>query len=389
MTNKLCWQERMAHIAALATLVAINQALASAQDIQYRGDPNAEKRMTLLLKDWDPKPMLHASSHEVPRAKFYVIDIHNHVNDAGGVHGADVAPSEVVRGMDQANVKTVVILTGMWGEKLQGVLDKMVKPYPDRFVVFAQMDWSKIDDPNFSAEMVAQLDDAVKRGARGLKVLKDWGLGVKDKSGKLVPIDDPRMDPVWEECGKLGIPVAIHSTDPEAFFTPTDARNERYEELMHNPSWSFYGAAFPAKQQLLEQRNHVVAKHPHTTFVALHVANWPENLDTVSDWLRQYPNMYVELGARQAELGRQPRRAAKFFAEFQDRILFGTDSEPVPAVYANYFRWLETGDEYFPYSGYPGQGRWMIYGMELPDSILEKVYHKNAEKIFAMYRGEN
>lgn len=389
MTKKLCWQERMAHIAALATLVAINQASASAQDIQYRGDPNAEKRMTLLLKDWDPKPMLHASSHEVPRAKFYVIDIHNHVNDAGGVHGADVAPSEVVRGMDQANVKTVVILTGMWGERLQGVLDKMVKPYPDRFVVFAQMDWSKIDDPNFSAEMVAQLDDAAKRGARGLKVLKDWGLGVKDKSGKLVPIDDPRMDPVWEECGKLGIPVAIHSTDPEAFFTPTDAKNERYEELMHNPSWSFYGAVFPAKQQLLEQRNHVVAKHPHTTFVALHVANWPENLDTVSDWLRQYPNMYVELGARQAELGRQPRRASKFFAEFQDRILFGTDSEPVPTVYANYFRWLETGDEYFPYSGYPGQGRWMIYGMELPDSILEKVYHKNAEKIFAMYRGEN
>jgi uncharacterized protein len=265
----------------------------------------------------------------------------------------------------------------------------MVKPYPDRFVVFAQMDWSKIDDPNFSAEMVAQLDDAVKRGARGLKVLKDWGLGVKDKRGKLLPIDDPRMDPVWEECGNLGIPVAIHSTDPEAFFTPTDAKNERYEELMHNPSWSFYGAAFPAKQQLLEQRNHVVAKHPHTTFVALHVANWPENLDTVSDWLRQYPNMYVELGARQPELGRQPRRAAKFFAEFQDRILFGTDSEPVPAVYANYFRWLETADEYFPYSGYPGQGRWMIYGMELPDSILEKVYHKNAEKIFAMYRGEN
>jgi predicted TIM-barrel fold metal-dependent hydrolase len=389
MTNKLCWRECMAHIAALATLVAINQASASAQDIQYRGDPNAEKRMTLLLKDWDPKPMLHASSHEVPRAKFYVIDIHNHVNDAEGVHGADVAPSEVVRGMDQANVKTVVILTGMWGEKLQGVLDKMVKPYPDRFVVFAQMDWSKIDDPNFSAEMVAQLDDAVKRGARGLKVLKDWGLGVKDKRGKLLPIDDPRMDPVWEECGNLGIPVAIHSTDPEAFFTPTDARNERYEELMHNPSWSFYGTAFPTKQQLLEQRNHVVAKHPHTTFVALHVANWPENLDTVSDWLRQYPNMYVELGARQAELGRQPHRAAKFFAEFQDRILFGTDSEPVPAVYANYFRWLETADEYFPYSGYPGQGRWMIYGMELPDSILEKVYHKNAEKIFAMYRGEN
>jgi predicted TIM-barrel fold metal-dependent hydrolase len=388
MTNKPYFKRWLTQSVALAALVAASHAPALGQDIQYREDPEAAKRMTLLLKDWDPTPMLHVPSHEVPRAKFYVIDVHNHVNDAGGVHGADVPAAEVVKGMDQANVRKIVILTGMWGEKLQGVLDKMVKPYPDRFVVFAQMDWSKIGDPNFSAEMVAQLDDAVKRGARGLKVLKDWGLGVKDKSGNLVPIDDPRMDPVWEECGRLGIPVAIHSTDPEAFFTPTDAKNERYEELMRNPSWSFYGSEFPSKQKLLEERNHIVAKHPNTTFVALHVANWPENLAAVSEWLREYPNMYVELGARQAELGRQPRRAAKFFAEFQDRILFGTDSEPVPEVYANYFRWLETADEYFPYSGYPGQGRWMIYGMELPDSILEKVYHKNAEKIFATYHGD-
>ncbi len=388
MTNKMRLLCRLLPIVAMTVVGAMIHPAAFGQDIQYKEDPDAEKRMTLLLKDWDPKPMLHTAAHEVPRAKFYVIDIHNHVNDAGGVHGDDVPAAEVVKGMDRANVKTVVILTGMWGEKLQGVLDKMVKPYPDRFVVFAQMDWSKIDDPNFSTEMVAQLDDAVKRGARGLKVLKDWGLGVKDKSGKLVPIDDPRMDPVWEECGRLGIPVAIHSTDPEAFFTPTDAKNERYEELMHNPSWSFYGSAFPDKATLLEERNHIVAKHPKTTFIALHVANWPENLDAVSEWLRKYPNMYVELGAREAELGRQPRRAGAFFAEFQDRILFGTDSEPVPEMYANYFRWLQTDDEYFPYWGYPGQGRWMIYGMGLPDGILEKVYHGNAEKIFAMYHGE-
>lgn len=378
---------RVARILALLAVAVTAAAASVAQDIQYKEDPDAAKRMTLLLKDWDPKPMLHLKAHELSRAKFYVIDVHNHVNDAAGVHGAQVPAAGVVKGMDQANVRTVVILTGLWGEKLQAVLDKMVKPYPDRFVVFAQMDWSKIDDANFSAEMVAQLDDAVKRGARGLKVLKDWGLGVKDKSGKFVAIDDPRMDPVWEECGRLGIPVAIHSTDPEAFFTPTDARNERYEELMHNPSWSFYGPGIPDKLTLLEQRNRVFARHPKTTFIALHVANWPENLDAVSDWLKRYPNMYVEFGAREAELGRQPRRAAKFFSEFQDRILFGTDSEPVPEVYGNYFRWLETDDEYFPYSGYPGQGRWMIYGMELPDNILEKVYHRNAEQIFAQFRG--
>jgi predicted TIM-barrel fold metal-dependent hydrolase len=359
------------------------------QEIKYSQDPDAAKHMTLLLKDFDPKSMLHSSVHEVPRAKFPVIDVHNHVNDAGGVHGEEIAPAEVVRRMDKANVQKIVILTGMWGDKLQGVLDKMVKPYPDRFIVFAQYDWSKIDDPNFSAEMVAQLDDAVRRGARGLKVLKDLGLGVKDRSGKFVAIDDPRLDPVWEECGRLGIPVAIHSTDPEAFFTPIDAHNERYEELISNPTWSFYGPQFPSKETLLAERNHVFEKHPHTTFIALHVANWPENLDAVSGWLDKYPNMYVEFGAREAEMGRQPLRARKFFLDYQDRILFGTDSEPEEAMYANYFRWLETADEYFPYWGYPGQGRWEIYGMELPDGVLEKVYHKNAEKVFAQFKGSH
>jgi len=376
--------------ALLLILVTVaGLTLALSQEIKYSQDPAAAKRMTLLLKDYDPKSMLHVPSHEVPRAKFPVIDVHNHVNDAGGVHGEEIPPAEVIRRMDAANVKKIVILTGMWGDKLQGLIDKMVKPYPDRFMVFAQMDWSKINDPSFSQEMVQQLDDAVRRGARGLKILKDLGLGVRDSSGKLIPVDDPRLDPVWEECGRLGIPVAIHTSDPEAFFTPTDKNNERYEELMTNPSWSFHGAKFPSKQTLLDQEHHVFVKHPHTTFLALHVANWPENLDAVSSWLDKYPNMYVEFGAREAELGRQPRRARKFFLDYQDRIMFGTDSDPEEAMYANYFRWLETPDEYFAYAGYPGQGRWEIYGMELPDNVLEKVYNKNAEKIFAQFKGVN
>jgi uncharacterized protein len=370
-------------------IVVSTLRLAKSQEIQFRPDPSAAKRMTLLLKDFEPKSMLHASAHEVPRAKFPVIDVHNHVNDAQGVREEQIPAAELVRRMDRANVRKIVILTGMWGEKLQSVLDKMVKPYPDRFMVFTQMDWSKINEPDFSQEMVAQLEDAVHRGARGLKILKDLGLGIRDRSGKLVAVDDARMDPVWEECGRLRIPVAIHTSDPEAFFTPIDGRNERYEELMENPTWSFYGPKFPSKETLLAQRNHAIEKHPRTTFIALHVANWPENLDAVSAWLDKYPNMYVEFGAREAELGRQPRRAQKFFADYQDRILFGTDAEPVEAMYANYFRWLETTDEYFPYWGYPGQGRWEIYGMALTDSILEKVYHKNAERIFAQFKGMN
>lgn len=359
---------------------------ARSQEIQYKPDPDAARKASLLLKDFEPKAMVHLPVHEVPRARFAVIDIHNHVNDAAGVHGDEIPAAEVVRRMDQANVRQIVILTGMWGAKLQGVIDKMAKPYPGRFIVFAQMDWTRIDDPNFSSEMVAQLNDAVRRGARGLKILKDLGLGVRDRSGKLIAVDDPRLDPVWEECGRLGIPVAIHTSDPEAFFTPVDARNERYEELIANPTWSFYGTRFPDKATLLAQRNHVIEKHPHTTFIALHVANWPENLDEVSAWLDKFPNMYVETGAREAELGRQPRRARKFFLDYQDRILFGTDAEPELEMYANYFRWLETADEYFPYWGYPGQGRWAIYGMELPDSVLEKVYNKNAERIFAQFK---
>lgn len=356
------------------------------EQIGYQRAAGADQNKTLLLKDFHPVSMLHGSAHDVSRAKYYVIDVHNHVNDARGIE-EHMDPRQVVGIMDGANVKTVVILTGMWGEKLQRVLDEMVKPFSGRFVVFTEMDWSKINDPDFSREMVAQLDDSVVRGARGLKILKDLGLGVRGRDGKLIAVDDPRLDPVWEECGRLGIPVAMHISDPEAFFYPVDASNERYEELMEHPDWSFYGPQFPSKESLLEARNRVFARHPNTTFVALHMANWPEKLDYVSELLDRYPNVMVEFGAREAELGRQPRRAREFFLRYQDRVMFGTDNGMSAEMYQNHFRWLETGDEYFDYWGYPGQGRWKIYGMELPDAVLEKVYHLNAEHMFAQFKG--
>ena len=356
------------------------------EQIGYQRAAGADQNKTLLLKDFHPVSMLHGSAHDVSRAKYYVIDVHNHVNDARGIE-EHMDPRQVVGIMDGANVKTVVILTGMWGEKLQRVLDEMVKPFSGRFVVFTEMDWSKINDPDFSREMVAQLDDSVVRGARGLKILKDLGLGVRGRDGKLIAVDDPRLDPVWEECGRLGIPVALHISDPEAFFYPVDASNERYEELMEHPDWSFYGPQFPSKESLLEARNRVFARHPNTTFVALHMANWPEKLDYVSELLDRYPNVMVEFGAREAELGRQPRRAREFFLRYQDRVMFGTDNGMSAEMYQNHFRWLETDDEYFDYWGYPGQGRWKIYGMELPDAVLEKVYHLNAEHMFAQFKG--
>jgi predicted TIM-barrel fold metal-dependent hydrolase len=372
------------------SLLLILVLTASAQNqpqtgqIGYKSAVDAEQKKTILLKDFKPVSMLHAAVHNVDRAKFYVIDVHNHVNDAQGIEER-MPPERVIEVMDKTNVKTVVILTGMWGEKLQKVIDTMVKPYPGRFMVFTQIDWSKIDDPNFGQEMVAQLDDAVARGARGLKLLKDLGLGVRDKTGKLIAVDDPRLDPVWEECGRLGIPVFIHTGDPEAFFHPTDATNERYEELIEHPDWSFYGPQFPSLEQVLEARNRVFAKHPRTTFVSLHMG-WPENLDWVAHMLDQHPNVMAEFGAREAELGRQPRRTRELFLKYQDRIMFGTDNGMDEKMYRNHFRWLETADESFDYWGYPAQGRWEIYGLELPDTVLEKIYHLNAERLFRQFK---
>src|ERR1700737_1461456 len=360
------------------------QSPTQSPEIGYKSAADADQKKTLLLKDFYPTSMLHAPAHKVERAKYYVIDVHNHVNDAQGIE--DPIPlGRVIEVMDSTNVKTIVILTGMWGQKLQRVLETMVKPYPGRFIVFSQIDWSKIDDANFSQEMVAQLDDAVSRGARGLKILKDLGLGVKDKTDKLISVDDPRLDPIFEECGRLGIPVSLHVSDPEAFFHPIDNTHERYEELIAHPDWSFYGPQFPSKVSILEARDRMLARHPHTTFVALHLANWPENLDYVSAELDRYPNMMVEFGAREAELGRNLRRARAIFLKYQDCRLFATDNGMDEEMYRNHFRWLETADEYFDYWGYPGQGRWKIYGMELPDSVLEKIYHFNAERMFRQF----
>jgi len=363
------------------------QSPPSGGEIGYKSAPDAEQKKTLLLRDFHPTSMLHVPVTQIARAKFYVIDVHSHVDDAMGI-GDQMPPADVIRIMDDTNVKTIVILTGLWGEKLQHVIDKMVKPYPGRFIVFTQLDWSKIDDPNFGQEMVAQIDDAVARGARGLKLLKTLGLGVKDKSGKLIKVDDPRFDPVWEECGRLGIPVSIHTGDPEAFFHPIDATNERYEELIEHPDWSFYGPQFPSLRELLEARNRVFARHPHTTFVSLHMG-WPENLDFVAHMLDAYPNVMVEFGAREAELGRQPHRTREFFLKYQDRIMFGTDNSLEDDLYRNNFRWLESTDDYFEPWGYPDQGRWMIYGLGLPDTVLEKIYHLNAERMFSQFKAQS
>jgi len=228
-----------------------------------------------------------------------------------------------------------------------------------------------------------QLEESFQAGAKGLKIHKTLGLGYRFKNGDLMPIDDPKLIPVWQMCAKYDRPVVIHSADPAAFFTPLDRFNERWHELGSHPNWLFHGDEFPSRDEVLAQRNRVFARHPETIFICAHFANNPEDLGAVGRWLDLYPNMYVDIDARISELGRQPYTARKFFLKYQDRIMFGTDTAPDRDAYRMYYRFLESDDEYFdPASGHHRQGFWMIYGLFLPKEVLQKIYHKNAERLF-------
>ena len=336
----------------------------------------------LKLLDWRPKSMLVVKETTVLRPKFPVIDIHNHLRDLSQA-------KHYLEEMDKAGVWKCVSLDAnsrndFYKEQVR-VLHGLAK---DRFLLFFRPDFSRIDEPNFGENEAKRLEEAVRLGCRGLKIAKDLGLTHRDKSGKLVPVDDPRIDPIWAKCGELGIPVMIHVSDPKAFFTPLDQNNERYDELGAHPDWSFYGDQFPEKMEILAQRNRVIARHPETIFIGAHLATLPEELHVVGNWLDVYPNFYVDIDARISELGRQPRTARKFFIKYQDRVMFGTDTPPNAESYRIYYRFLETDDEYFdPAGGHHLQGRWMIYGVYLPDEVLEKIYNKNALKILAMYKG--
>lgn len=339
----------------------------------------------LRLLDWKPKSQMIVSETKIIKPKFPVIDIHNHLGDLDKTEF-------YLEQMDEAGVWICIGLDGYSKDDFfKKHLEVSQSISKERFHIYFSPDFSKIDEPNFGEKEAAKLENAVKMGIRGLKIFKSLGLGYRDKTGELVRVDDPRIDPIWAKCGELGIPVMIHVSDPKAFHTgPVDEYNERYDELAEHPDWSFYGDEYPNKMDILQQRNNVIARHPNTIFIGAHVGNLPEELGTVSMWLEQYPNFYIDINARISELGRQPYTARRFMIKYQDRILFGTDTPPDAEAYRVYYRFLETNDEYFdPTPAHKLQGRWMIYGLYLPDEVLEKIYNINALKIMSMYKGVN
>jgi len=392
----------------LETVVAagVAGALPADRGIQVKSPEGAGKRK-LELSEFQPKSMLHVPESKVPRSRYPVIDVHTHLSfrskSSNGVGlGEDLEfladPATVLPVMDRKNIRTMVNLTGSSGKGLVQAIARFEKPHPQRFLTFTEPLWDQSNRSDYRRVQADAITSASKAGARGLKVLKTLGLYLRENvtDGPLVKIDDSRFDSMWEACGSLGMPVAIHVSDPEAFFLPTDRFNERFEELNNHPDWSFHGKDFPSNAELLEARNRVLARHPKTQFILLHVGNDAENLPYVSECLDRYPNASVELGARIGELGRQPRMAQRFFDRYQDRILFGTDAVPngtdTPQqifgdqLYEIYFRFLETEDEYFDYAPapIPPQGRWRIYGLGLRDEILKKVYQQNAARLLRL-----
>lgn len=342
------------------------------------------------ISQYAPLSKLKVSRTHLPHAKFPVIDVHTHLGFRLSRDPESLA--KYVELMDRQNIAVSISLDSKLGN--EGVHLKFLRPHGDRLMSFAHIDFVGDGDrekpatwacnqPGFVRLTCQQLKAAKSKGICGVKFFKTFGLNVKRANGDLHKIDDPLWFPVWETCGELGLPIIMHTADPMAFFDPIGPKNERFEELLRHPDWSFYGDQFPSRESLLEDRNRVIEKFTDTKFIGAHVANSSEDLAVVGQWLDRYPNLSVEIASRIGELGRQPFTTKAFFETYQDRVLFGTDG-PWPEIRLSYYwRFLESNDEYFPYSEKlpPPQGFWNIYGVGLSDSILEKIYFRNAMQI--------
>ena len=336
----------------------------------------AAPEVNLTFEEYEPKSTLVVPKHPVTRARYPFIDVHNH-QDSQKMTAEQAA--KLVQDMDALNMALMVNLSGDLGEEFLKGQANLVGRYPKRFVQFANLNFRKISEPDFGEQAARQLAEDVKNGARGLKIFKDLGMFVMDKDGSRVHTDDPRIDPVWAKCAELGIPVLIHTGEPSPFWLPWDRFNERWLELKQFPGRRRDSPKFASFEQTIGEQHNLFRKHPKTLFINAHLGWLGNDLGRLSKLMDEMPNMYTEIGAVLHELGRQPRAAREFLIRYQNRVLFGKDSW-APEEYHTYFRTLETADEYFPYYR-KRHAFWRLYGLDLPDEVLKKIYYKNALRI--------
>ena len=303
---------------------------------------------------------------KVERFKFPAIDVHSH-----DYAETDEAVAAWVTLQQQVNVAQTFVLTGETGPAFQKLVAKYAGKYPGRFVMFSGFTTDGIDAPGYGERLRAGLRADVAAGAHGMGELHDKGLGLVRVGEKAYFLDDPRFDPLWDEAGRLHVPVFVHVAEPAAFYEPPNEKND----LRRSANWSLYGKGTPGFQAMLAKFETVLAKHPNTHFVAVHSFNLTNDLGAIATLLSKHPNVDIDFAARMWELARQPYSARRFFLAHTDRILFGTDNDPVPSMYLAHVRQLETQDEWF----WPADAEWWRgYGMGLPDAALKKVYRENA-----------
>ena len=360
----------------LFTLLKIILAILFIGGISYYViDKIQEKNNLMDIEEYSPKSTLIVEENWVKRAKYPFVDVHNHQFDMP-VKNLD----KLVAEMDQLNMGFMINLSGFRGLYLRKSLENIRENAPRRFGLFLNIDFDDIDDANFKQTQVALIDSAAAAGVMGLKVYKSLGLTSRDSEGNRIAVNDPRLDPIWKACGDNNLPVLIHSGEPASFWHPKDKYNERWLELRQKPNRYRDPETNPSFEEVLAEQHDIFRKHPNTIFINAHLGWMGNDLDRLGKHLDTYPNVMTEIGAVLAELGRQPKRARQFFIDYQDRILFGKDSYNVSEYYT-YFRVLETEDEYFDYYR-KRHAHWKMYGLALPDSILQKLYYKNALALF-------
>jgi uncharacterized protein len=330
------------------------------------------------IVDYRPRSTLVTPVHLVRRSKYPAVDFHGHPED---LLDSEEGLAKLGAAMDSLNLRIMLSADNLRGDRLRSVL-AVIRASPtmkDRVRVLAGIDFRNVG-PGWAERAVADLEASIAAGAVGVgEISKSFGLTIKKADGTRLKLDDPELDPVWDACARLGIPVFIHTADPEQFFEPIDYNNERWLELALFPNRRYPPDRFPRFEELMAERDNLFRKHPRTTFVAAHMGWHANDLGRLGKMLDAMPNVYTEVGAVLYDIGRQPRGAHDFFVKYQNRILFGKDSFQ-PEEYPYYWRVFETRDDYFDYyRNY--HAFWKLYGIDLPDSVLKKVYFENALKI--------
>jgi predicted TIM-barrel fold metal-dependent hydrolase len=337
------------------------------------GNQEAIKAMEgISLKDYAPESSLIVPEHHPAKAKYPAIDVHAHVYAT--------TPQEVaewVRTMDETGVQTTVVLSGATGAQFDHLVELYLKPYPGRFILYCGLDTKDIKAPDYPQRAVAELERCYRKGARGVGEMSEKGSGYArggpvPRAERLHP-DDPRLAPFWQKCAELKIPVNIHMADHPSAWKPADNHQERSPRFQQ---YNQYGKDVPSYEEVLAMRDRLLDSQPKTVFIACHFSNQGNDMATLSKVLDKFPNLYVDLSARDYEIGREPRTAAKFLERYQDRVMFGTDQGREKTVYQAWWRLLETPDEYIP-----GPNWWRLYGLELPDQVLAKIYRDNAKRL--------